>query len=94
MFKLPWTDSSRQSHYKISYVRRNSVYPGECFAVKARRNTYAAGAINHSRGVLHGSYKKLTPLRCPTGTILHGENVVVQRNRNDFPKVSFTLDVI
>jgi hypothetical protein len=31
---------------------------------------------------------------CPTGTILHGENEVFQRNRNDFPKVSFTLDVI
>jgi hypothetical protein len=25
---------------------------------------------------------------------LHGENEVFQRNRNDFPKVSFTLDVI
>jgi hypothetical protein len=33
-------------------------------------------------------------MRCPTGTILHGENEVFQRNRNDFPKVSFTLDVI
>jgi hypothetical protein len=50
------------------------------------------GAINHSRGVLHESYKKSLP--CPTGTILHGENEVFQRNRNDFPKVSFTLDVI
>jgi hypothetical protein len=28
------------------------------------------------------------------GAILHGENEVFQRNRNDFPKVSFTLDVI
>jgi hypothetical protein len=37
---------------------------------------------------------KITPVRCPTGTILHGENEVFQRNRNDFPKVSFTLDVI
>jgi hypothetical protein len=52
------------------------------------------GAINHSRGVLHGRYKKITPVRCPTGTILHGENEVFQRNRNDFPKVSFTLNVI
>jgi hypothetical protein len=25
-------------------------------------------------------------VRCPTGTILHGENEVFQRNRNDFPK--------
>jgi hypothetical protein len=25
---------------------------------------------------------------------LHGENEVFQRNRNDFPKDSFTLDVI
>jgi hypothetical protein len=25
------------------------------------------------------------------GTILHGGNVVFQTNRNDFPKVSFTL---
>jgi hypothetical protein len=25
---------------------------------------------------------------------LHGENEVFQGNRNDFPKVSFTLDVI
>jgi hypothetical protein len=31
---------------------------------------------------------------CPTGTILHGEDEVFQRNRNDFPKVSLTLDVI
>jgi hypothetical protein len=31
---------------------------------------------------------------CLTGTILHGENEVFQRNRNDFPKVSFSLDVI
>jgi hypothetical protein len=31
---------------------------------------------------------------CPTGTILHGENEVFQSNRNDFPKVSFTLDRI
>jgi hypothetical protein len=29
---------------------------------------------------------------CSTGTILHGENEVFQSNRNDFPKVSFTLD--
>jgi hypothetical protein len=62
--------------------------------VKARRNTYG-GAINHSRGVLHGSYKKkITPVRCPKVNILHGENEVFQKNRNDFPKVSFTLDVI
>jgi hypothetical protein len=33
-------------------------------------------------------------IKIPTGTILHGENEVFQRNRNDFPKVSFTLDVI
>jgi hypothetical protein len=32
---------------------------------------------------------KITPV-----PILHGENEVFQRNRNDFPKVSFTLDVI
>jgi hypothetical protein len=38
--------------------------------------------------------QKITPMRCPTGTILHGENEVFQRNRNDFPKVSFSLDVI
>jgi hypothetical protein len=25
---------------------------------------------------------------------LHGKNEAFQRNRNDFPKVSFTLDVI
>jgi hypothetical protein len=36
----------------------------------------------------------ITPVRCPTGTILHGENEVFQTNRNDFPKVSFSLDVI
>jgi hypothetical protein len=61
-------------------------------------------AINHSHGVLHGSYQslpwgtsrelsKITLGRCPTGIILHGENEVFQRNRNDFPKVSFTLGV-
>jgi hypothetical protein len=33
-------------------------------------------------------------VRCPTGTILHGENEVFQWNGNYFPKVSFTLDVI
>jgi hypothetical protein len=45
---------------------------------------YFTGAIkNHSRAVSHG-----------TGTILHGKNEAFQRNRNDFPKVSFTLDVI
>jgi hypothetical protein len=33
-------------------------------------------------------------LGCPTGTVLHGENEVFQSNRNDFPKVSFTLDGI
>jgi hypothetical protein len=37
---------------------------------------YFTGAIkNHSRAVSHG-----------TGTILHGENEVFQRNRNDFPQ--------
>jgi hypothetical protein len=36
----------------------------------------------------------ITPVGYFTGTILHGENEVFQRNRNDFPKVSFTLDVI
>jgi hypothetical protein len=54
------------------------------YSVKARRNTY-------------GSYKKSLPCGVPPpGTILHGENEVFhfQRNRNDFPKVSFTLDVI
>jgi hypothetical protein len=44
---------------------------------------YFTGAIkNHSRAVSHRNYN------------LHGENEVFQRNRNDFPKVSFTLDVI
>jgi hypothetical protein len=33
-------------------------------------------------------------LALPTGTILYGENEVFRRNRNDFPKISFTLDVI
>jgi hypothetical protein len=33
-------------------------------------------------------------VQCPTGTILHGEKEVFQRNRSEFPKVSFTLDVI
>jgi hypothetical protein len=62
--------------------------------VKARRNTY-------------GSYHAITPVRYFTGAIKNhsravshrnyfdGENEVFQRNRNDFPKVSFTLvDVI
>jgi hypothetical protein len=40
------------------------------------------GAINHSRGVLHGSYKKITLVRCPTGTILHGENEVCRDDIN------------
>jgi hypothetical protein len=52
------------------------------------------GAISHSRGGLHWSYLKITPLGCPTGTILHGENEEFQSNRSDFPKISFTLNGI
>jgi hypothetical protein len=51
--------------------------------VKARRNTY-------------GSCQSLpwgTPVGYFTGAIKN-ENEVFERNRNDFPKVSFTLDVI
>jgi hypothetical protein len=45
--------------------------------------------------VLHGSYKKSLLCGVPQELfILHGENEVFQRNRNDFPKVSFNLDVI
>jgi hypothetical protein len=64
------------------------------FHNQQRPGEILTGVINHSRGVRHGSYKKITPVRCPTGTILHIENEVFKRNRNDFPKVSFTLDVI
>jgi hypothetical protein len=56
----------------------------EGYTVKAKKNTpvgYFTGAIENRSW-------------CPTGNILHGENEVFQRNRNDFPKVSFTLDVI
>jgi hypothetical protein len=52
------------------------------------------GAINHSRGVLHRSYKKSLPCGVPQELFCIGENEVFQRNRNHFPKVSFTLDVI
>jgi hypothetical protein len=71
----------------INMVEEVKVVP-----VKARRNTYGS-----DQSFLWGTSRelsKITPVRCPTGTILHGENEVFQRNRNDFPKVSFTLDVI
>jgi hypothetical protein len=60
--------------------------------VKARRNTY--GSYQSLPWGIHGSALKITPVECPTGTILHGENEIFQSNRNDFPKVSFTLDGI
>jgi hypothetical protein len=61
-------------------------------SVDVRRNTYRSYPVtpmgyfteaieNHSCGVSQG-------------TILHGENEVFQSNRNDFPKVSYTLDGI
>jgi hypothetical protein len=50
-------------------------------------------SVGHSRGVLHGSYLKIAPVGCPTGTILHGDEVF-QSIGNDFPKVTFTLDGI
>jgi hypothetical protein len=52
---------------------------------------YFTGAINHSRGVLHGAIENHSCV-CPTGFILHGENVAFQSNGNDFHKVSLTLD--
>jgi hypothetical protein len=57
--------------------------------VKARRYFtgvgYFMGVIkNHSPAVSHRNYFAWRK----------GENEVFQRNRNDFPKVSFTLDVI
>jgi hypothetical protein len=64
------------------------------FLKQARPGEILTGAINHSRGVLHGSYKKSLLCGVSHRNILHGENEVFQRNRNDFPKVSFTLDVI
>jgi hypothetical protein len=39
-----------------------------------------------------GYFVGATPVGCPTGTILHGENDVFQSNRNDFPKVTFTFE--
>jgi hypothetical protein len=53
------------------------------------------GAISHFR-VWDTSWEllKITPVGWPTGTILHGENFVFHSNRNDFPKVTFTLDGI
>jgi hypothetical protein len=53
--------------------------------LKARRNTYGS-----YQSLPWGTSWKLEA----TGTILHGENMVFQSNRNDFPKVSFTLDGI
>jgi hypothetical protein len=35
-----------------------------------------------------------TPVGCPTGVNLHSENETLQSNRNDFPKVTFTLNAI
>jgi hypothetical protein len=37
-------------------------------------------------GYFTGAIKNHSPVRGPTGTILHGENEVFQRNRNDFPQ--------
>jgi hypothetical protein len=61
--------------------------------VKARRKKYLWELSITPVGYFTGAIK-ITPVRCPAGTILHGENEAFQRNRNDFPKVSFTLDVI
>jgi hypothetical protein len=65
------------------------------FQIKKIKTFIKCSIPSDSRGVLHGSYKKSLLWGVPsTATILHGENEVFQRNRNDFPKVSFTLDVI
>jgi hypothetical protein len=61
-------------------------------SVKARRNTYGSYQ-SLSWGTVTGAIKNHSHA-CPTVTILHAKNEVFQRNRNDFPKVSFTFDVI
>jgi hypothetical protein len=55
---------------------------------------YFTGAISHSCVVLHGSYRKSLSSGVSRGLFCTGENEVFQSNRNDFPKVSFTLDGI
>jgi hypothetical protein len=57
--------------------------------VHVRRNTYGSYQ-SLPVGYFMGA-KSLPGLGCPTVTILHGENEVFQSNRNDFPKVTFTL---
>jgi hypothetical protein len=53
------------------------------------------GAIIHSRGLLHGVGAIKNHSRAVSHrNYFHGENEVFQMNRNDFPKVIFTLDVI
>jgi hypothetical protein len=59
-------------------------------AVKVGTREILTGAINHSRGVLHGSYKKSLPWGVPR-EIFCMAKMRFQRNRNDFLKVSFTL---
>jgi hypothetical protein len=61
-------------------------------AVKARRYTY--GSYQSLPWGTSRELLKITPMGCPTETILHGKNKVFQSNRSDFPKVSFNLDGI
>jgi hypothetical protein len=75
---------------KREQVRRQMTAPPLGFkvnysttSVKARRNTYRSD--QSLTWGLHASYLKITPV---------GENEVFQSNRNDFPKISFTLNGI
>jgi hypothetical protein len=78
--------------HNILYGIGNTRSHNYLITVKARRNTYGS---NQFPGSPHGiDYLKITPVGCPTGTSLHGENEAFQSNRNDFSKVSFTLDGI
>jgi hypothetical protein len=71
----------------MAVVRIKKGKPSEC--QKKYLRELSITPVGYFTGVI-----KITPVRCPTGTTLHGENEVFQRNMNDFPKVSFTLDVI
>jgi hypothetical protein len=61
------------------------------FLVQWRPGVILTGAINHSCGVLHGSYKKSLPCSVPQELFCM---VKMRYFRGTGPKVSFTLDVI
>jgi hypothetical protein len=55
-------------------------------AVKARRNTL--GAINHSRGVLHRSYKKSLPCGVPQELFCKGKMRYFRGTGMIFPRLA------